>query len=73
MTNLCVNHTTLNVTPPPLYEIWRRRQTFGAGAKFLEPAPNFIKGGVTLRVVYLTQGLVTLPKLVIHSWLYLFF
>ena len=44
VTNLCVNHTTHNVTPPfmkfgaaPNPE--RRRQTFGAGAKVLEPAP----------------------------------
>ena len=32
------------------------------------PAKIFIKGGVTLRVVCLTQELVTLPPLVIHSW-----
>ena len=39
-----------------LGQIWRQREKFSAGAKSMAPAPNFIKEGVTLGVVCLTQG-----------------
>ena len=46
-------------------KVWRRRKMFGTGAEFHKGG-----GGVTLRFVCLTQELVTLPKLFIHSWKY---
>ena len=74
MTNPCVKYTTLNVTPPFM---WNNRRRLFCGRRRLFCGRRrrqnnrrrlfHIKGGVTLRVVYLTQGLVTLPQLVIYS------
>ena len=78
MTNPSVKHTTLNGTPtqPKIWrrrqilslanfaflapKVWRRRQIFGWGG-----GGGDVKGCI---VVCLTQGLVTLPTLVINSW-----